>query len=99
MNKTRKRVKTTFATFFLNSLVKNNVRRVFGLPGGPMDYPNGLGNYATLVLPKAYFVNIRVRDINVTLQDEMSFGDNAQGRANGRNYYLYECVNFFLMRS
>lgn len=38
MNKTRKRVKTTFATYFWNSLVKNNVCRVFGLPGGPMDY-------------------------------------------------------------
>jgi hypothetical protein len=47
------------------------------------------GNYATLILSKAYFVNIRIRDINVTMEDEMSFGPNEQGQANGVQYYLY----------
>jgi hypothetical protein len=36
-------------------------------------------NYADLILSKAYLTNLRVRDINVTLADELSFGKNYQG--------------------
>ena len=43
------------------------------------DKPRPSNNYANLILSKAYLTNLRIRDVNVTKEDELSFGPNYQG--------------------
>ena len=45
--------------------------------------------YSACVKSDAYLTNVRIRDINVTVGDELSFGDNNQGEDDTYNYVLY----------
>jgi len=56
--------------------------------------PRASNNYANLILSKAYLTNLRIRDVNVTKADELSFGPNYQGTqyADGENH---QCFLFY----
>ena len=40
-------------------------------------------NYSSLILTRAYLTNLRIRNVNVTINDELSFGPNYQGTQYG----------------
>jgi len=52
----------------------------------PMD---PIKNYGDSIGAKAYLTNVRIRDINVTIEGELCFGDNNQGEDDTNNYVLY----------
>jgi len=56
--------------------------------------PRASNNYANLILSKAYLTNLRIRDVNVTKEDELSFGPNYQGTQyqDGQNH---QCFLFY----
>jgi len=46
-------------------------------------------NYGGEIQFNAYMTNIRIRDINVTIEDELSYGGNYQGTDGINTFYLY----------
>ena len=75
-------IKNTFSEpSSIEDMIK--IYTLLGMKGNDFKPHNEWGNdeytsYASQVNVSAYFVNVRIRDVNISIHDELSFGDNQQ---------------------